>query len=64
MGIETAITEGLVANLAAVGVKIAQCCTAVGAGLVGILPAGVSRWIAGVLHQYDLASASGSFHRS
>ena len=60
MNIEAAITKGPIANFAAVGMKIAQGRTAFGARLVSLLCAGISKGIAGVLHQHDFTS--GIFH--
>jgi hypothetical protein len=62
MDIKTAVTEGPVANFAAVRVKIAQSGPTVGAGLVGILAAGISEGVARVLHQHNFASSG--FHSS
>ena len=62
MDIKTAVTEGPVANFAAVRVKIAQSGPTVGADLVGILAAGISEGVARVLHQHNFASSG--FHSS
>lgn len=62
MDIKTAVTEGPVADFAAVRVKIAQSGPTVGADLVGILAAGISEGVARVLHQHDFARSG--FHSS